>query len=121
MKKTANSPYSYVVDLHDFQQRVIELSHQHPVLVDFWAEWCSPCLVLAPLLDQLLDEYEGEITLAKLEVDAGEGENMKLAGHYRVRGFPTVIVFVEGEEKGRFSGARPLPFLREFVEQHAFS
>jgi len=108
----------YPVNIKNFDSKVINLSHQHPVLVDFWAEWCSPCLVLAPLLEKCLAEYEGEVWLAKCEVDEGDGENMKLAGHYRVRGFPTVVMFINGEEKGRFSGAKPLPFLREFIDEH---
>lgn len=107
------------IDCHNFDQLVIEMSHKKPVLVDLWAEWCSPCLVIAPILLQLIDEYEGEVLLAKVEVDKGDGENMKLAGHYRVRGFPTVILFIDGEEKGRFSGAKPLPFLRHFLEEHS--
>lgn len=118
MKQSVTDEHSFDVNVHNFKQRVIEMSQQQPVLVDFWAEWCSPCLVLAPLLKQLLTEYEGEVLLAKLEVDEGDGENMKLAGHYRVRGFPTVIIFIDGEEKGRFSGAKPLHFLRQFVDEH---
>ena len=71
-----------------------------PVLVDLWAEWCSPCLVVAPLLKQLIEEYEGKIKLAKVEVD--EGENMKLAGRYQVRGFPTILLIHKGEEIAPF-------------------
>ncbi len=113
------SEYIFDVDCHNFDQLVIEMSYKKPVLVDLWAEWCSPCLVIAPILLQLINEYEGEVLLAKVEVDKGDGENMKLAGHYRVRGFPTVILFIDGEEKGRFSGAKPLPFLRHFMEEHS--
>ena len=118
--KYSTEPGGFIVDagIHDFEQKVIMASHEHPVLVDLWAEWCSPCRVIAPVLKQFIAEYEGEILLAKVEVDAGDGENMKLAGHYRVRGFPTIILFVDGEEKGRFSGARPLSFIRQFVDQH---
>ena len=120
MKSSATEKLSFEVDLHNFDKKVIELSHQQPVLVDFWAEWCSPCLVIAPILEQLLTECEGGVSLAKLEVDGNDGENMKLAGHYRVRGFPTVILFIDGEEKARFSGAKPLHFLRQFVDEHGF-
>jgi putative thioredoxin len=106
------------VDCHNFDQLVIQASHNKPVLVDLWAEWCSPCLILAPLLQQLIDEKQGAVWLGKIEVDKGDGENMKLAGHYRVRGFPTVILFIDGEEKARFSGAKPLSFLRQFLIEH---
>ena len=100
----------------DFQTRVLDVSQRQPVLVDFWAEWCSPCRVIAPVLERIIGEYAGAVLLAKVEVDAGE--NMKLAGHYRVRGFPTVMMFREGAECGHFSGAHPAPFVRKFVETH---
>ena len=104
------------VDLEQFDDKVIKASDEIPVLVDLWAEWCSPCLVIAPLLKQLVEEYEGKLKLAKIEVD--EGENMKLAGHYKVRGFPTIILIIKGEEVARFSGAKPLSFLRNFVNEN---
>lgn len=104
------------VDYEKYDELVIEASKTKPILVDLWAEWCSPCLVIAPVLKRLIDEYDGSIKLAKVEVD--EGENMKLAGHYKVRGFPTVLLIMNGEEVARFSGAKPLSFLREFVDTH---
>ena len=104
------------VDYEQFDDRVIKASDDRPILVDLWAEWCSPCLVIAPVLKKLIDEYDGDILLAKVEVD--EGENMKLAGHYKVRGFPTVLLIMHGEEVARFSGAKPLSFLREFIDSH---
>ena len=110
------SKYIFEVDYPDFDQRVIQASFKQPILVDLWAEWCSPCLVVAPVLKKLLDEYDGDILLAKVEVD--EGENMKLAGRYKVRGFPTIILINKGEEVARFSGAKPLSFLRNFIEEN---
>jgi putative thioredoxin len=104
------------VNLHDFDTAVLAASHEYPVLVDFWADWCSPCLVIAPVLERVVTGYGGTVRLAKLEVDAGE--NMKLAGRFRVRGFPTIILFSRGEEQGRFSGAHPAPYIRAFIEQH---
>ena len=104
------------VNLHEFDEKVIQASRQKPVLLDLWADWCSPCLVIAPVLKKLIEHYEGRLLLAKVEVD--EGENMKIAGHYRVRGFPTVILFVDGQEKSRFHGAKPFSFLQEFVNEH---
>ncbi|MDH3343540.1 MAG: thioredoxin domain-containing protein [Gammaproteobacteria bacterium] len=112
---TGTDEHIFSADVHDFEEKVIKTSHQKPVLVDLWAEWCSPCLVLAPILQKFIAECEGEVSLAKVEVDEGDGENMKLAGRYKVRGFPTVILFVDGEEKARFSGAKPLSFIRQFM------
>lgn len=111
------SAWIYAVNFEDFEERVLAPSHERPVLVDLWAEWCSPCLVIAPVLERLIAEFDGRVHLAKVEVD--EGENMKLAGHNRVRGFPTVILFEKGEEQARFSGAKPAHFIREFIEQHS--
>ena len=102
--------------LESFQQDVLEASAQRPILVDFWAEWCSPCHVVAPLLEQVLNDLNGAVGLVKLEVDVGE--NMKLAGHYRLRGFPTVILFHDGQELGRFSGARSRPHILSFIKDH---
>ncbi len=103
----------FEIHLEDFRQRVIEASKQQPVLVDMWAEWCAPCRVIAPVLKQFIKEQRGRILLAKLEVD--EGDNMKLAGQYRVRGFPTVILFELGHEVARFSGAQPLGYIHSFA------
>ena len=108
----------FSANVHNFEEKVIKASHENPVLVDLWADWCSPCKVIAPILQQFINEYEDELLLAKVEVDEGDGENMKLAGHYKVRGFPTIILFIDGEEKARFSGAKPLSFIRQFMDEH---
>ena len=104
------------VNLFDFDENVIAASHDTPILVDFWAEWCGPCLVIAPNLIKAVEERNGTVKLAKLEVD--EGENMKLAGRYNVRGFPTIILFRDGEPAAHFSSAKPLHFIREFIDEH---
>lgn len=106
----------FEVNLHDFEKKVLKASHDKPILVDFWADWCSPCLVVAPILAQIIEEFEGQIALAKLEVD--EGDNMKVAGRYQTRGFPTVILIKDGEEIDRFTGAKPKHFIREFIERY---
>ncbi len=102
------------INLDEFDDAVIAASHRHPVLVDFWAEWCPPCISLSPVLEQVVRDYGGTVRLAKVEVD--EGENMKLAGRYAVRGFPTVILFQDGEERGRFSSMRSAAFIRDFID-----
>ncbi|MCB1850642.1 MAG: thioredoxin fold domain-containing protein [Gammaproteobacteria bacterium] len=104
----------YAVDECDFQSRVIEASHATPVLVDFWAEWCPPCIALAPALERVIAESVGRVKLAKVEVD----ENMRLAGHYRLRGFPTVILFHHGAELARFGGSRPAHWIQEWLAEH---
>ncbi len=109
------SPHIFDVDEHAFQRKVLDASRERPVLVDFWAEWCAPCLSLAPHLERVIDDYAGAVVLAKVEVD----ENMRLAGHYRLRGFPTVILFFHGEELGRFSGSRASHWIRDWIEDHA--
>lgn len=109
-------PFTFAVDRPDFADKVIAASREVPILVDFWADWCSPCHALAPHLERAVVEYRGSIHLAKVEVD--EGDNMKLAGHYRLRGFPTVILFQKGEERGRFSGARSTAQIRDWLQEH---
>ena len=118
MPSHAKDTNIFTADIHNFEEKVIRASHQVPVLVDLWAEWCAPCKVIAPILQQFVNDYEDDVLLAKVEVDEGDGENMKLAGRYKVRGFPTVILFIDGKEKGRFSGARPLPFIYQFMDEH---
>ena len=112
-----NNSDIFEVSLTDFESRVLEASHQRPILLDLWADWCSPCIVIAPILTKVVAEYEGQVGLAKIEVD--EDENMKIAGKYRVRGFPTIILFQNGEEKGRFSGAHPASYIEKFIEENS--
>jgi putative thioredoxin len=107
---------AHTIDVNeaDFSQNVVTASSTAPVLVDFWADWCPPCRVLTPVLERLAGEYAGRFVLARIEAD----ENMKLAGRYQLRGFPTAILFVNGEPVDRFSGARPPQYVREFLDRH---
>jgi len=73
------------------------------VLVDFWADWCGPCKMVAPVIEELAAEFEGKVTVAKLDVDS-EGP---IATRYDVRGIPTVILFKDGIEVQRFVGVQP--------------
>lgn len=102
--------------LEDFDERVLAASSGVPILVDYWADWCAPCHAIAPHLARVVKDLDGAVRLAKVEVD--EGENMKLAGHYRLRGFPTVILFQDGVERARFSGARSSNWIAHWIDQH---
>lgn len=106
----------FETDLAQFEQSVLQRSHQQPVLIDLWAEWCPPCIALDPVLRKVIEEYDGKVALARIEVD--EGDNMKIAGRYGVRGFPTVILFRNGEETERFSSMQTPQFIREFIDRH---
>jgi len=85
----------------DFENRVLQASQ--PVVVDFWAAWCGPCLMMAPVLEALAEELEGRVGFAKLDVDA----NPDLAELHGVGGIPTLIVFENGKETGRIVGFMP--------------
>ena len=105
------------VNLDDFEKKVIQASDNTPILVDFWADWCGPCIVIAPILEKIVSDYKGAIQVAKLEVD--EDENMKLAGKYHVRGFPTIILFEKGIEVERFSSAQSYSYIDQFIKQYS--
>ncbi|MCK5697607.1 MAG: thioredoxin [Gammaproteobacteria bacterium] len=108
----------FVVDAteQNFSEVAIKESHKRLVLVDISADWCAPCNILMPILDELSEEYSGDFLLAKVDAD----ENMRIAGRYKVRGFPTVIALVNGEEVNRFHSAQRKPFVIDFIEQHIF-
>lgn len=95
----------------DFQQEV--LNSEVPVLVDFWAPWCGPCKMLGPIIDQLVDEYQGRVKIVKVNVD----ENSELAGEYGIMSIPTLILFKNGEELETISGFMPKNKLMEKINQ----
>jgi len=79
------------------------LTSEIPVLTDYWAEWCSPCKTIAPILEEIAEEYDGELTIAKLDVD----ENGETARRYGVKSIPTLILFTNGQSVERLVGAMP--------------
>jgi thioredoxin 2 len=90
--------------------RTIETA-ELPILVDFYADWCGPCRMMAPAVDELARTSAGHALVAKLDTDASQ----KVASRYQIRGIPTVIVFRNGREERRQSGVMPLTALREMV------
>ncbi len=116
MNKLLNASPAQTAGLHDFEEVVIEASNALPVLVDFWADWCAPCHAIAPHLQRVMEEMADRVQLVKVEVD--DGENMKLAGRYKLRGFPTIMLFVEGREVARFAGNRASHWIRDWLDQH---
>ncbi len=98
------------VNEDDFESKVLQADG--PVLVDFWAEWCGPCKMIAPILDQVANEYGGKITIAKMDVESNKQTPMK----YGVRGIPTLMIFKGGNVEATKVGALNKSQLTAFIE-----
>ena len=94
-----------------FDQEVIK--SDTPVLVDFWADWCAPCKMIAPLVDELAEEYDGQVKFAKLDVDS----NPQTAMTYGVRGIPTLLIFSDGQPVKQVVGAVPKSVLKKNLDE----
>jgi putative thioredoxin len=106
----ATDPVINVNELN-FEYEVVAYSQNIPVLVDFWAEWCKPCQVLGPALEKIVNEANGSLRLAKVNID----QNPNLAVQFNVRSIPTVKAFINGQVVAEFVGAQPESRLREFI------
>ena len=107
------SPLIVTLTQENFADQVLQSAT--PVLVDFWAEWCGPCKMIAPILDELADEYQGKAKIGKVNIDDHQG----LAAQYGVRAIPTLLVFKQGQVADQIVGARGKRDLKASLDRAA--
>ena len=98
----------------NFEAEVISASNAQPVVVDFWAEWCRPCHMLAPTVAEIAHDYAGKLKVAKLNID----EAMNSPARYNVRSIPTLLVFKKGQVVDQIVGAYPKEYITQILNRH---
>jgi thioredoxin len=99
---------------NDFEAEVLSASKTQPVLVDFWAQWCRPCLMLAPTVAEIATEYAGKLKVVKMNID----ESMNSPSRYNVRSIPTLIIFKGGQVADQIVGALPKEQITKVLARH---
>jgi thioredoxin 1 len=97
-----------------FQAEVIDASKTQPVMVDFWADWCRPCHMLTPTVEEVAREQAGKVKVVKLNID----DNMGVPGKFNIRGIPTLLVFKNGQVADQIVGAVPKDQITKVLERH---
>ena len=105
---------NYVSETSDKTFETDVLQSEQPVLVDFWAEWCGPCRMIAPTVEALAEKYQGRARVVKMNVD----ENNQTPQRYGIRGIPTLILFKGGKEEDRIVGAADRETISKVIEKH---
>ena len=104
----------HVKDVSDSSFESDVLKSDRPVLVDFWAQWCAPCRMLAPTVEAVAEKYEGSATVVKLNVD----DNPAVSQRYGIKGIPTLILFKNGKEEERVVGATSKEAISRMIDKH---
>lgn len=115
LEKNSSEDYEVEIEVDDdnFQENVIEKSKKVPVLVDFYADWCTPCKILSPILEKIVKEYKGKFILAKANVDKVQ----IIVNEFGIMSVPTVMLFKNGELVDYFVGALPEPKIKEWLDR----
>ena len=105
---------SEVISVREEDFKDIVLCSDVPVLVDFWAPWCGPCRMVAPVVEEIAQQYEGKVKVVKVNTD----ENAQIAGQYGIRSIPTLMVFKDGQKQDTVVGAVPKTTLSNTLEKY---
>jgi len=113
-EKKAKKEIEVEVTEKTFNEKVVKQSEKVPVVADFFAEWCMPCVMLGPVLEKVVKDYKGKVILAKINIE----ENKKLAKEYKIMSIPSVKLFKKGEIIDSFMGNLPEAAIKEFIEKN---